>query len=568
MTRRDGVRTVGPRRDALEMALLVFALLLPFAVIFALTPNETFWPVLTMAGFQAGLLAGVIGAIRLRTPVAGRRRRLLRELGAGGRASAGIWLGGALSHLVGLALASGYALVRGEPQAFLPFSPGADSDAWTLPLRGVSVGAFAAVAALIAFVISRSVIIGWQRWDQLRRSSLRWSLTHALLSASLIVATPIGLFLSASMIATSGIPDSTGIMTSEATAGQQILATLVVVYIPGALVIALIALIIGVLLVPPVALIAFPVLGRATRRIEALATAAREMRAGDLTARTPVSGEDEIARLQTDFNAMAADLERSLADLREERDAVGRLLGARRELVASVSHELRTPLATLRGYLDSALRHWDDGADPALRQDIEIMVGEAERLHRLIDDLFILSRAEVSRLPLNLEPTELGPLLQRCVDAAAPLAWNRGRVELVARSADDLLPALVDPERLEQIVRNLLTNAVRHTPPGGLVLVSADPADGQLEIQVRDTGEGIDPADLPLIWDRFYRAGNARDRAGAGIGLALVKELTEAMGGSVAAQSTPGEGSCFSVRLPLASVPSPRNAAPTPTPTL
>jgi signal transduction histidine kinase len=142
--------------------------------------------------------------------------------------------------------------------------------------------------------------------------------------------------------------------------------------------------------------------------------------------------------------------------------------------------------------------------------------------------------------------------------ASAPLVWERGRVEVLAQPAADLPAALVDPARLEQAIGNLVANAVRHTPPGGLVLLSAEPCDGTVVVHVRDTGEGIDPADLPHVWDRFYRGerrgvGSADGgREGAGLGLALVKELIEAMGSSVAVTSVPGEGSCFSLRLPAA----------------
>ncbi|MDP9366288.1 MAG: ATP-binding protein, partial [Chloroflexota bacterium] len=128
---------------------------------------------------------------------------------------------------------------------------------------------------------------------------------------------------------------------------------------------------------------------------------------------------------------------------------------------------------------------------------------------------------------------------------------------VLAEAPSDLPPVLADPDRLEQAVRNLVANAVRHTPPGGVVLLSAAPDQESILIQVKDTGEGIATEDLPHVWERFYRAGAARDRdgGGAGLGLALVKELTEAMGGSVAAESTPGAGSCFSLRLPAAPSP-------------
>jgi signal transduction histidine kinase len=331
-------------------------------------------------------------------------------------------------------------------------------------------------------------------------------------------------------------------------------------------------LILGV--VVPATLISVVVLRQAIRRLEDLTTATAALRAGDLTARVPVAGEDEVARLQEDFNAMAADLEGAMRDLRAERDTVARLLQARRELVVAVSHELRTPVATLRAYLDSSLDGPPDApnAPPLpLRQDLEVMAREAVRLQRLIEDLFVLSRAEAGRLSLALEPVDTGPLLERCAAAAAPLAWERGRVDVIVQPPPQPLWARADPGRLEQVVRNLLANAVRHTPPGGLVLLTVTPTapgptdpGGGVVLQVKDTGEGIPAADLPRIWERFYRgshptATSAGD-AGAGLGLALVKELTEAMGGTVTVESAAGEGSVFAVRLTAA----PGPAAPTP----
>jgi signal transduction histidine kinase len=179
------------------------------------------------------------------------------------------------------------------------------------------------------------------------------------------------------------------------------------------------------------------------------------------------------------------------------------------------------------------------------------MERETIRLQRLLDDLFTLSRAEVGQLPLTLAPTDLGVTLRRSIEAAAPSAWESGKVELIADIPANLPCALVDEGRLEQIVRNLLRNAIRHTPPGGVVVLSAAAEPDAIIVQVKDTGEGIAPADLPHIFERFYRATSARERdsSGAGIGLALVKELAEAMGGSVTAASAPGQGACVSVRL-------------------
>ena len=144
------------------------------------------------------------------------------------------------------------------------------------------------------------------------------------------------------------------------------------------------------------------------------------------------------------------------------------------------------------------------------------------------------------------------PLVQRMVDAVAPLGWETGRVQVSAELPAELPKACVDEARLEQVLANLLRNAVRHTPPGGIVAVMATVKETALHVQVQDTGEGIAPEDLPRIWERFYRGQNsrARDGGGAGLGLALVKELTEAMGGTASVESIAGQGSCFTLRLP------------------
>jgi signal transduction histidine kinase len=178
------------------------------------------------------------------------------------------------------------------------------------------------------------------------------------------------------------------------------------------------------------------------------------------------------------------------------------------------------------------------------------MEQEIARLQRLIEDLFTLSRAAVGRLALRLEPTDVGAVVRRLVETTAPLAWRQRRVQVLAEMASEVAPARADEQRLEQIVSNLLTNAVRHTPPGGLVAAAVTADAHAVRVEVRDTGEGILPEDLPHVFERFYRGRQGDAPSGAGLGLALTKELAEAMGGSVEAASTPGEGSCFTVRLP------------------
>lgn len=389
----------------------------------------------------------------------------------------------------------------------------------------------------VAFLVYRIGVRIWLWWDTQRRRSLRWALTHALLSVAAIGAGLVGLSVLALTL----------IFTRPSAPLFQWITALVLISI---------LTLIGILAVlPPSALFSYFFARGATRRILDLAHATERLRSGDYAARSPVQGEDEVARLQVNFNVMAADLERGVRDLRAERDQVALLLTQRRELVANVSHELRTPVATLLSYLESTSLRLDEAEPDELRRDVAVMLHEAQRLQTLIDDLFTLSQVEVERLDLRCEPTDLGALARRAVGTMAPLAWRDARVELVARVAPGLPCAQIDVARTEQALHNLLRNALRHTPPGGIIAIVAERADERLALRVRDTGEGIAPHDLPHIWERFYRAEQTRAsdaNGGAGLGLALVKEVTEAMGGAVAVESAQGQGSVFTLLLPLA----------------
>jgi signal transduction histidine kinase len=284
-----------------------------------------------------------------------------------------------------------------------------------------------------------------------------------------------------------------------------------------------------------------------------LAHATDALRQGNYATRVAVVGQDEIASLQANFNAMAAELDRTLRELQAERDRTAGLLQAQRELVASVSHELRTPVATQRAYLDAILCQEADLAT-SIAADLAVVERETQRLETMIDDLFALARAEVGRLMLTSQPLDLRAVAERVVCTLAPLAWRSGRIELAAQIAAEDSLALADEGRFEQVLRNLIHNAIRHTPPGGLVVVAVSAEDAFIRVQVSDTGSGIAADDLPRIWDRFYRADttHAIDRSGVGLGLALVKELTEAMNGSVEVVSPMGAGSSFTIRLPRA----------------
>lgn len=368
-------------------------------------------------------------------------------------------------------------------------------------------------------------------WNHLRRTQLIWALTHAhlmvvLLGAAMLVA------LLTFVVIVSGKTDITVIIPT----------------VIGILVLTVVAL---AFVLPPSALFSYVVMRRTTSRLRALAEATGALRKGHYAVRVHVVGEDEVAQLQENFNAMAADLERTVRALHEERDRVAGLLQARRELIANVSHELRTPIATTRGYLETTLTHWSEQPPETLHNDLQIMEGEIIRLQHLVEDLFDLSRAEVGRLIIQCKPVDVGQIVRGIVTIAAPLVWRSSKIELAAGIPESVPEVSADPARLEQALHNLLHNAVRHTPPGGIIIMGVSVEPGAVTIQVKDTGEGIDPVDLPHIWERFYQTQPARAGAsgGAGLGLALVKEWIEAMGGMVSSQSVLGEGSCFTMRL-------------------
>lgn len=266
--------------------------------------------------------------------------------------------------------------------------------------------------------------------------------------------------------------------------------------------------------------------------VEALTGAVRRMGAGDLSQRVPVRSSDEIAELTRAFNGMAAAL--------EENEA------SRRRLLGDVAHELRTPLTSLRCQIEAiedGLADPDAAALKSLREETLLM-------GRLVDDIQDLALAESGRLPLHRERVDPRSALDAALLAFAPVAQER-RVALRA-DAGDAPPADADPARLAQVLRNLLANAIAHTPPGGSVTLAARGEGDRVVFTVRDTGEGIAPEHLPRVFDRFYRVDGARSReaGGSGLGLSIVKQLVEAHGGTVSAESELGRGAAFHFTLP------------------
>ena len=272
---------------------------------------------------------------------------------------------------------------------------------------------------------------------------------------------------------------------------------------------------------------------RILRPVEALTAAARNMEKGDLSKRVEVSSKDEIGELAHAFNAMA--------------DGLTHIEQLRRNMVTDVAHELRTPLTNIRGYLE-AVRDGVAKPDHAL---INSLHDEALLLSRLVDDLQELELAEAGQLKLVLRQVDVAEVVEKAVQAVQPIASER-RLRIETRLSK--LPTIeADPERIGQVLRNLINNAVTHTPPGGEIIVSARNDGPDIEVSVHDTGVGIAAEHLPLVFERFYRADGSRTRStgGAGLGLSIVKHLVELHGGHVRAESTPGEGSTFIFTLPI-----------------
>lgn len=282
--------------------------------------------------------------------------------------------------------------------------------------------------------------------------------------------------------------------------------------------------------------------GRLLRPIRRMTRATQRMAAAERGTRVRVRGNDEVARLGRSFNAMA--------------DAIEAGERQRQQLVSDVAHELRNPLANLSGYLEGA----QDGVVAVDRELVDLLLDETVHLRHLVDDLQDVALADAGRLRLHAEPTDVAVTAEQVVVAHAAQARRRG-VDLAAAGTSN---AIVDgdPVRLRQVLGNLVANALRYTPPGGRIVVDvrhrASDAGREVIVVVADTGVGIEPAHLPHLFDRFYRADTSRTRVtgGSGLGLAICKYLVEAHGGSIGVASRVGSGTAFTIALPAAGDPS------------
>jgi signal transduction histidine kinase len=270
-----------------------------------------------------------------------------------------------------------------------------------------------------------------------------------------------------------------------------------------------------------------------TQPLRDMAAATRRMEVGDYSARVHSDSRDEVGQLAAAFNRMSGELE-SLERLR-------------RDLVANVSHELKTPITAIRAHLENLA----DGVETPNMETMQIMLTQTERLGRLVEQLLDLSRLESGEIPLHRERVSVGPLVAQVVSEIDVARRDQG-VAIHPVIAEDV-PALdADPERVHQVLFNLVDNAVRFTPGGGTVTISAHRHNGSVEITVADTGVGIASEHIPRLFERFYRVDPARSRedGGTGIGLAIARSVVEAHGGHIRARSAPGEGSAFTFDLP------------------
>jgi len=268
-----------------------------------------------------------------------------------------------------------------------------------------------------------------------------------------------------------------------------------------------------------------------------LAAAAHRIAAGDLTARVEETGEDELGKLAQSFNAMAESLEEA------ER--------SKRQMIADVAHELRTPITVLR----AAVEGFEDGVLEPTPENLSALKDKVHLTARLIEDLQQLALADMGRLSLRQEPFPLEPVIADIAAMIGPQLEDGG-IQLALDLPPDLPPAAGDRQRIQQVLLNLMANALHHTPAGGEILVTARADGSEIEVSVCDTGPGINPEDAAHLFARFYRGREERAAGtGTGLGLSVAKAIVEAHGGRIWAENRPTGGACFHFTLPRALTP-------------
>ncbi|GEM44490.1 sensor histidine kinase [Deinococcus cellulosilyticus] len=276
-----------------------------------------------------------------------------------------------------------------------------------------------------------------------------------------------------------------------------------------------------------------------SRPIEALSKVARSIAAGNLKTRVEPQGPRELQDLARDINTISENLSRSMQQLQDALDH-------QKDFLQSISHDLRTPLSHILAFSEDLSHRLEQEAH---LKKARIIHREALALGRMVDDLFDLLRFEHPGFRLQLQAVQLDTVVTSCALSFAKQAQEKG-IRLFVLPAEPLL-VQADPDRLRQVLSNLINNALQHTPEGGNISLTVQRKDGQAEVQVQDTGSGISPEHLPHVFERFYRAEASRAERHAGLGLTISRELIQRMQGSITVNSVKGEGSTFSVFLPI-----------------
>jgi len=271
-----------------------------------------------------------------------------------------------------------------------------------------------------------------------------------------------------------------------------------------------------------------------TRPIREITDATRSMAQGNLEQRIPVRSKDELGAMAESFNQMSAELARAE--------------GARKQMTADIAHELRTPLSLILGHAEAL----SDGVLPSSPESLSVIYDEAQRLARQVEDLRTLSLSDAGELPLHRELIAPAELLEHAVAAHRPQAQERG-IELIMTAESTLPDLFADPDRIGQVLSNLLNNALRHTPERGRIVMAAVAVGDEVRFSVQDSGPGIEPQHLGRVFDRYYRMDRSRSRegGGSGLGLAISRSLVQGHGGRIWAESTPGQGATFCFTLPV-----------------
>ena len=372
-----------------------------------------------------------------------------------------------------------------------------------LGLMALFLGITAFASALVGYAAYR---LGWVNWSP----TLRWTLLGGYALASIL--TFFNVWFSAQLM--------------FASQHDLLLAIVLLVFAGG------IAMILGYFLSSTV-----------TERINLLNSAAQKLAKGDLQARVPVSGRDEVSALATTFNQMAEQLQ--TAD-RKQRE----LESLRRDLIAWVGHDLQTPLASMRAILEALSDGVVDEPEMVKRYLITAQ-RDVMSLSALIDDLFQMSQLDAGGFPLHRAPASLSDLVSDTLESFSQLAKQQ-EITLEGQVESDVDPVLMDTQAIGRVFNNLISNALRYTPSRGRVSVWVRRTSAGVEVTVSDTGEGIRVHDLPHIFERFYRgdASRSRSRGGAGLGLAIARSIVRAHGGDIRVQSELGKGTQFTFHLP------------------